>query len=71
MLPIDRNVKSAHYPPQKDWFINMEPPLTPYIFEQHISLSIKRDQKIISKPQKKKVFSIFLKALWDHHFRAS
>ena len=26
MLPIDRNVKSAHYPPQKDWFINMEPP---------------------------------------------
>ena len=26
MLPIGRNVKSAHYPPQKDWFIYMEPP---------------------------------------------
>ena len=43
-------------------------PLTPHIFEQHISLSIKRDQKNNIKTTKKKVFSIFLKALWNHHF---
>ena len=68
MLPIDRNVKSAHYPTPKRLIYKHGTPLTPYIFEQHISLSIKRDQKNDIKTMKEKSFFDFSKGSLEPSF---
>ena len=56
MLPVDRNVKSAHFTSQNTDLLTWNPLNTIHIFKQHISVSIKRDQNNNIKTTKKVFF---------------
>ena len=64
-----RDYKSAHKPPKKRLIYKHGTPLTSYISKQHVSLSTKRDQRNYMYIKTTKTgFSVFLTALWIHHF---